>query len=619
MHLTAFLAASRPPPHRSTGASRVLPSIQRVDTERRTGAELMRRSTVAIGASRGEPLPIADSTFHIGVRVTSGRVTSAVAEDDVRLDAGEALLVKTFGIRLLAYLCAVGEAQMVSRLEHGTVLSTAAEAVLGHLVRLAQVVGARLAEHPGLPRHLSIDLVRTVPDAIGLGTALRLSAGGKVPVDLVEGRSDDPVKSAVGRMAIDAFPQLLLPKDRFWPTLPVSVYHHPSREGLQEAITSDGALSRLFTEDDPSIGRHGYMYNSLGRGGSYQDVLFGEMVIASSWETMVMTEPRPEVRGLVEQCYRNVDTLRSALAGEPALVPARVVFTGFRTTELPISTPWGPLRPMTEWERELAPPALQGAVTGGQADGSQVTVSYAGEMLLEAEMPYAVVLSTPPRGEPWPDIAGSGSLRRMIEGTQLSLLLATERPQSSWPTARLAWTWTADPLGHGSNIGWSDTRSGTGFMPAELSATECQSVSEWAHRIDGVWIAKVDVAVRRLLRAANERNDMADRLVDAVIVWENLFGTSEGEPTLRISSSMAWLLGTGSAEREELQRSLRSLYRSRSRIVHGGTLEEATLAQDANAALTYARDALRVLLRERPDLLALSDGSARSVRLIMGG
>ena len=112
---------------------------------------------------------------------------------------------------------------------------------------------------------------------------------------------------------------------------------------------------------------------------------------------------------------------------------------------------------------------------------------------------------------------------------------------------------------------------------------------------------------------------MADRLVDAVIVWENLFGTSEGEPTLRISASLAWLLADDPVRREELQRKLRSLYRERSRIVHGAMQEEPALAESANAALRVAREALLVLLWERPDLIGLPDGATRSLRLMMGG
>lgn len=53
--------------------------------------------------------------------------------------------------------------------------------------------------------------------------------------------------------------------------------------------------------------------------------------------------------------------------------------------------------------------------------------------------------------------------------------------------------------------------------------------------------------------------------------------------------------------------------------VHGGKPNESAVAEQANNALTHTRDALRALFRDRPDVLALPGGAARSLRLIMGG
>lgn len=216
-------------------------------------------------------------------------------------------------------------------------------------------------------------------------------------------------------------------------------------------------------------------------------------------------------------------------------------------------------------------------------------------------------------------IRGADSLQRIIEGVQLAVLLATDRPVDGWVTARLAWTWTADPLGHGPHTSWAEVRSSLGFMPTELRSEECDSVGEWARLISTNWTTRIDIAVRRLIGAANTRTDLADRLVDAVIVWENLFGTSQGEPRLRISSAMAWLLSDSATAREDLQFKLKAIYDYRSKIVHGAKFDESSLAEQANAALVYARDTLRALLRDRPDVLNLSDGAARSLRMIMGG
>jgi hypothetical protein len=81
---------------------------------------------------------------------------------------------------------------------------------------------------------------------------------------------------------------------------------------------------------------------------------------------------------------------------------------------------------------------------------------------------------------------------------------------------------------------------------------------------------------------------------------------------------MSWLLAGDAASREELQSTLRKLYDYRSQIVHGGPFDESALIQHANDALTYSLETLRALIRDRPDVLALRDGAARSLRMIMG-
>ena len=323
--------------------------------------------------------------------------------------------------------------------------------------------------------------------------------------------------------------------------------------------------------------------------------MFGEMVIASAWDTVKMTSKIPSQEDLLKRVQHNVDVLRLASAGKNASIPARLVFTGFTTSESrEITTPWGRLRPLAAWERSLAPASLEGAVTGTGADGKQVTVSYAGEMVLETELPYAIRIdAVPDWASPaipsWRPMQGYDTLRRRLEGVQLAAMLSTDREPGSWVTARLAWSWTGNPLGHGGNTGWGDPRGPIGFMPAVLSVEECADFEEWATRVDASWTGRIDIAVRRLLNAANARTDMADRLVDSVIVWENLFGTSQGEPRLRISAALAWLLEGDSAAREELQIQLKTLYDYRSKIVHGSNYDESTLGERANEALTYAR------------------------------
>lgn len=128
------------------------------------------------------------------------------------------------------------------------------------------------------------------------------------------------------------------------------------------------------------------------------------------------------------------------------------------------------------------------------------------------------------------------------------------------------------------------------------------------------------MAVRRVISASATRVDQIDALVDLVIAWENLFGSRQGEPTLRISAALGWLLGTTSEEREHYRARVAKTYALRSDIVHGNRI---VAPQEASEMLVEARaitlGALRKLFDSRTDLLALQSGDERSRALIMGG
>lgn len=267
---------------------------------------------------------------------------------------------------------------------------------------------------------------------------------------------------------------------------------------------------------------------------------------------------------------------------------------------------------------------LDGAVGGTDAVGNSVTVAYAGEVVLETTLPFTVTARESKPDEQFPELIpparldGARALRRRIEALQLAVLLAIDRPAGQWATARFAWNWIADPTAHGRSMGWADPKSLPGFMPTELSQDECEALESWCDRIEAHWAPRVNIAVRRVLSAAQVRNDASDRVVDSVIAWENLFGTAEGEPRLRVSAAMAWLLADTVVYRDALQREIKQLSDDRSRIVHGGTFDETSMANKGNRALALALSSLRSLFGSRTDILALSDGAARSLRLILG-
>ncbi|MDP8931854.1 MAG: HEPN domain-containing protein [Actinomycetota bacterium] len=538
----------------------------------------------------------------------------------------EALLAETLGLRLLTYLCAVTSQEMERRLASGDILEPAAESVLtDHLVPLAQQVASHQTANPGTPTALALHPLGNFDAETGtsVGNALRMAAGGKLAEPLVGSSADrDQVKALLFRLARDSYPLLLAPLDEPWQVPHLSLFQHPTRAELDAALAKDAELSRLYQDEDPVLGRRGAMYNSLGRGGSIQSVMFGATVISAAWNAATMVSETPLLIDLLRTIDANVDIIREAVDDRQPPVRALLVFTGLMTDGgATVETPWGTLRPLNEIERRASPPLLEGAVSGTGQDGKSVTVSYGGELVLDSTLPYGLVVKSwkaMEKGFPdFPPVKGAGSLRRRLEGVQLAVLLAVERVAGSWATARPAWQWVADPLSQGRGLSWNDTRTPPGFMPYELTENDCHHIGEWTARIDRHWEPHVDIAVRRVLSAVHARTDPSDRLVDAVIAWENLFGTSEGEPRFRITSSMAWLLGADGASRVSLQDQLKRLYDARSKIVHGAKFEDQAMVERGNEGLVLALRSLEVLIRDRPDVLALADGAARSLRLIL--
>jgi hypothetical protein len=534
----------------------------------------------------------------------------------------EALLLETFGSSLLAYLCAVEEEELIARLAGSGELRRASENVLqNELLPIAEHVAAEVAKHPGLPPAYALQVLGNhhEPAGTSVGNALRLAAGGSLPQP--PDSEQDAVADILLRLAVDQYPVFLAPSDDPWRSMTISLFGHPLRPKLDTLVTADADLSQLFRDDDPGLGRRGFVYTSLG-GFSLQSVMFGEMMLRSAWESVSMSIAQPTLHQLCQEVLRNLDIVRAAARGGTPAVRSLVAFTGITTEgERTVRTPWGDLRPLTDAERRAAPSSLEGAVSGTNPDGKQVTVSYAGEVVLDTELPYSLLAQAENRPDSgtWPKLRGADELGHRLEAIQLSALLAIARPPGSWVSVRPAWTWIADPLTYGRSISWWDPRSAPAFMPYELRAPDCDELSRWCELIAHHRSPAIEIAIRRVISAAHARTAPADRLVDSVIAWENLFGTSEGEPRLRITAAMAWLLEVNPTSRESLQGRLKALYDARSNIVHGGVVHDRVVAEQANDAFGFAVKALGALFRDRPDVLALPDGAARSLRLILGG
>jgi hypothetical protein len=537
--------------------------------------------------------------------------------------ASETLLLEIVGHRFLEYVLNEDQAAIRAHLE-GSMLGAPQEEVLAELVT---VLGQLIPEPDVDPflRQIQLDALGTFDEGTQTSymNTLRARCGGSIEAGL----SGDPVISRLLPVARDMYPLFLLPVPpgpagtASAPSMARSLFNHPGRRPFDDAVLLDPELTRLFPDGTEHIERSGQFRSSAGRGGGVQLVMFAEMLMRTSWAWLKLDVESPTLGEFLAAVSISVGRVRDAIMGRPVEVPIRIGLTGVKLPENSpeVLLPWGKLRAVRKLDREMVPTSLVGALSTTTIEGVQVVIDYSGDVVFEMNIPYRIELGPSEMGTEWPQsLRGFDDIRRSIESIQLGLLLAISREQQ--PMVVTAWQRTLDLLAPGSGISWSDTRRTPNLVPYQLTAEEVQSWSEWIADVDAGRVSSIEVAVRRTIRAAVERADPSDALVDAVIAWENLVGSRQGEPTLRISASLAWLLEETPSSRRTRQTALKKLYELRSDVVHGnrplGGSEAAQASRDARAV---AVEALRRLFRDRPELLReCRDGAERSLRLMLG-
>ncbi|WP_197382168.1 hypothetical protein [Mycolicibacterium mengxianglii] len=210
-------------------------------------------------------------------------------------------------------------------------------------------------------------------------------------------------------------------------------------------------------------------------------------------------------------------------------------------------------------------------------------------------------------------------IRLRIERLKFSLLLAI---QGKVAPVREAFWEIHNPI---SLVADSYSRSAeeltyTGATET-LDPTTMVEFLNWWSKSDRIPPA-LGIGMRRLLKAAGERNDPVDVLVDAVVSWENLFG-SKTESTFRVTGAVAMLLEPKDKDkRDVLQKELSGLYGQRSRLVHGDLAEgdRRFTAADARSqsarALQIGVEVFREVLKNEA-ILTIAKSEERGRRVVL--
>jgi hypothetical protein len=176
-------------------------------------------------------------------------------------------------------------------------------------------------------------------------------------------------------------------------------------------------------------------------------------------------------------------------------------------------------------------------------------------------------------------------------------------------------TWTTSILPYNNSFGYSSYLPNLNFKNDINISDMSKDIEEWSRIIDKEYLSSIDVAIKRIVSSVTNRTDPADSLIDAVMAWENLLGTSN-EVTFRVSASLAKLIETDITKRSEIKKELSDIYALRSRIVHGSNENQAVLIEKSNNAIMYAILALKTSFKLGKEWLSLKSNE-RSDQLLL--
>jgi hypothetical protein len=395
-------------------------------------------------------------------------------------------------------------------------------------------------------------------------------------------------------------------------------WRDPAREKLSVAVMADDVLSMLYPDNLEHSGPSGNVLRSTGHGGSIQLWMFPESITTAAWHLAHFESAEPSFGSYVSAVLHIVQTLKKALLGRVAELPMRIGLAGVLLPEGvdSIDLGWARIRGVDRRDEYFARrTSIEGQVQLTTGEGASISIDYVGNLVLEFDIPYKVLLNHADLTGAWPNEVNSATVvSEIVECIRLGMLLAGIGENSA---AVPTWQSIVDPLSCTESIRWNDPSRGANLLPIQLTNHQPESWRAWIIRIHDHRTPQTNVSVRRILRAVSELKEPEDTLIDAVVVWENLFGAGQ-ETTLRITMSVAWMLGLDADNRRKLWDDLKKIYQQRSDIVHGNAKLKADRTYPyAMQAVGISIELLRGMFKDHPELLKLKTGAERSALILL--
>lgn len=329
-------------------------------------------------------------------------------------------------------------------------------------------------------------------------------------------------------------------------------------------------------------------YATTGSGFGSQMIVVASELLYHAYCVCYLASESPTQESCIQVAEAVVAKLRQLVRGKEIMLPALIGFQHIHMGETTrLDMPWGTIMRMTPRQQNvLASPKFEDFVLLTQvpfrlypiADGASFNCEWQKRGMQTEETLSEYALKT-------------------------SLAVGLGLPDHVFEAPAISWWTTLSVIG-GPMMGMPQKGiSLTG--PYTLDSHDVERIRAIVPRVDQCYMHLGKTTVRRWLMALTARTDPEDRLVNAMISLEALFGSgAQGEITFRISSAVSWLLGNNFEERQDLFKKTKALYGNRSQVVHGGGSKKARTVDAAYQASVLVTQCLRVLFHDWPTLLS---------------
>lgn len=371
--------------------------------------------------------------------------------------------------------------------------------------------------------------------------------------------------------------------DELWHFLPHEAASHRRWSELVGLIVADPAFDRFYDAFMLSSG------TGSDAGRDAQDIAWD--LISRPWQRLELQGARRTAEALRFAAVSVLDDVRRLASGHTVQVPGRVMFDGpMMSKRFVRDTKFGRVC----WT-EIAPPYEEAPPFAG--------LTVFGRFPLQLlDVPDDQYFYSHKHN------ATQAAIDRFVSQFRVALLSRGEKDGSLGPPARVMLvqlnTLVVGPGNH--HFGAPEPHEHGG--PVRDLVAVCDAMERYIDQ----WHPRVDTAARRLGQAmARSGQEVAghiaeDMLIDAMIALESLFGANQ-ELGFRLGATVAHLLGTDAAERDALFRQVKTLYKLRSKIVHGSAAPDLLLGHEEYDAIQLAIRVMETLLFDRPQLLDIKE------------